>query len=285
MEIINYWYRLLDMLPFSWAHYYFMKNALLAILLVAPCFALLGTVVVNNRMAFFTDVLGHSALAGVAIGVILGLSDPTLPMIILAISLAIAIIILKNTTKSSIDTLLGVFMAFVVALGIVVLSRQGGFSRYTGYIIGDILTVGPAQIFAFFGIALAIFAYWYLLSSALLLTVVNPSLARSRGIKTFLIESSFAVLLAILVMVSIRLVGILIMNSLLVLPAAASRNIAKDICSYTFLSVAISVFSGVTGLIASYYWGASSGATIVLIACGCYCISLLFAKKHLQQGE
>jgi len=282
MAIIEVWYKLLDMLPFSWTHYVFMKNALLAILLVTPLFAILGTMVVNNRMAFFTDVLGHSALTGIAIGVLLGFHDPTLPMICLAVVLAIAINLLKDTTKASVDTVLGVFMAFIVALGIVILSRQGGFVKYTSYLIGDILAVTPQQIAWFFVIAVVVLGYWYAAGNAMILTSVNPSLARSRRINTFLIETSFTILLALVVIVSIRLVGILIINSLLILPAAASRNIARNIHTYTAWAVIISIFSGITGLIVSYYWGTASGATIVLFASGCYGISALLGRRLMK---
>jgi len=278
MAIIEGWYRLINLFPFSWAHYAFMKNALLAVLLVTPCFALLGTMVVNNRMAFFTDVLGHSALTGIAIGVILGIHDPTLPMIILAVVLAVSINLLKNITKTSIDTVLGVFMAFLVALGIVILSKQGGFVKYTSYLIGDILAVSPQQITWFFAITIVVLGYWYIAGNALILTSVNPSLAHSRRVNTFLIETSFTILLALVVIISIRLVGILIINSLLVLPAAASRNFTRDMHSYTLGAVIISILSGITGLVVSYYWGTASGATIVLFAAAIYGISALLGR-------
>jgi len=278
MAIIEVWYRLINLLPFSWSHYVFMKNALLAVLLVTPCFALLGTMVVNNRMAFFTDVLGHSALTGIAIGVILGIQDPTFPMIVLAVFLAVAINLLKDRTKASIDTVLGVLFAFIVALGIVILSRQGGFVKYTSYLIGDILAVSPQQIIWFFTITIVVLGYWYMAGNALILTSVNPSLARSRRVNTFLIETSFTIFLALVVIVSIRLVGILIINSLLVLPAAASRNFARNMHSYTLGAVIISIFSGITGLVVSYYWGTASGATIVLFAAALYGISALSGR-------
>jgi zinc transport system permease protein len=278
MAIIEAWYRLVDVLPFGWTHYVFMKNALLATLLVTPLFALLGTMVVNNRMVFFTDVLGHSALTGIAIGVLLGFRDPTLSMIVLAVALAVGVNILKNITKTPIDTVLGVFMAFIVALGIVILSRQGGFVKYTSYLIGDILAVTPQQIAWFFLLAAVVLMYWYAAGNAMLLTRVNPSLARSRMVNTFLIETSFTVLLALVVIVSIRLVGILIINSLLALPAAASRNLARNMHAYTAWAVVISILSGVTGLVVSYYWGTASGATIVLFAAGCYCVTALLGR-------
>ena len=282
MAIINLWYRLVDMLPFVWTHYAFMKNALLAVLLVTPCFALLGTMVVNNRMAFFTDVLGHSALTGIAIGVLLGFHDPTLPMIAIAVVLAVSINLLKDTTRASVDTVLGVLFAFIVALGIVILSRQGGFVKYTSYLIGDILVVSPQQIAWFFIIAVVVLVYWLTAANAMILTSVNTSLARSRRINTFLIETSFTILLALVVIVSIRLVGILIINSLLILPAAASRNIARNFHTYTAWAVIISVFSGVAGLIASYYWGTASGATIVIFSAVCYGISALLGRRLIK---
>ncbi len=275
MDVMGAWYKLVDLLPFSWTHYAFMKNALLAVLLVTPLFAILGTVVVSNRMVFFTDVLGHSALSGIAIGVLLGFRDPTLPMIMLAVVIGVSINLLKNATKASMDTVLGVLFAFIVALGIVILSRQGGFVKYTTYLIGDILAVTPGQIAWFCVIALAVLAYWYAAANAVILSSVNSSLARSRRVKTLLIETSFTVLLAIVVMVSIRLIGVLIINSLLVLPAAASRNIARNMSSYTAWAVLISVASGIAGLILSYYWGTASGATIVLVAAVFYALCAL----------
>ncbi|MFZ2385460.1 MAG: metal ABC transporter permease [Candidatus Omnitrophota bacterium] len=275
MAVIEAWYKLISMLPFDWAHYVFMKNALLAVLLVTPVFALMGTMVVSNRMVFFTDVLGHSALTGIALGVLLGFQDPVLPMLVLAVVLSVGINLLKNLTRASMDTVLGVLFAFIVALGIVILSRQGGFVKYTSYLIGDILTVTPQQIGWFFAIAAAVGLYWVIVGNAMIFTSVSQSLARSRKVNTFWVETSFTVLLALVVILSIKLAGILIINSLLVLPAAAARNIARNMSAYTWWAVIISLFSGVGGLIASYYWGTASGATIVLFAAACYAVSAL----------
>lgn len=277
------WYSFLDLvLPFEWGHYFFMKNALLAVLIIAPVFALLGTMVVNNKMAFFTDVLGHSALAGIAIGVLCGIHDPTWPMIIMAVILAILVNVFKGVTRASMDTVLGVFLAFMVALGITLLSRNGGFVKYTVYLIGDILSVDPARIGWLTLIFLIVLAYWCFVGNALLLTSVNASLARSRRIRTFLVETTFTVLLAIVVMLSIRLVGILIINSLLILPAAASRNFARSTCMYTLWALVFSVVSSVSGLVASYYWGTASGATIVLFLVGSYLVSVVIGRVLLR---
>ena len=266
-------------LPFTWVKYDFMKNALLAVILITPVFALVGTMVISKHMAFFSDVLGHSALTGVAIGVILGFRDPTISMVALGVLLAVTVVIFKGTTQAASDTVLGVFFAMVVALGIVILSRGGGFAKYTSYLIGDILAVSQRQILILAIITIGVLLYWVIFGNRITLVSVNSSLAGSRGINVLLMEISFAVLVAVIVALSIRLVGILIINSLLILPAAASRNISRNMHSYTIWAIMISITSGITGLIVSYYWGTASGATIVLFAAFFYCLTAVFRKK------
>jgi zinc transport system permease protein len=268
----------------DWLHFTFMKNALLAVILVTPLFALMGTMVVSKRMAFFSDVLGHSALTGVAIGVLLGWADPQFSILIFAVVLAIAVNLLRLATNASSDTVLGVFFSVVVAIGVVILSAGRGFSQYTGYLIGDVLAVTPGQIAWLAVSAAVVLLYWFFAGNALVLTSIDRSLAHSRGMRVFLIETSFSVLLAVVVTFSIRLVGILIINSLLILPAAAARNAAGSIRSYTALSVVFSLLSGIGGLIASYYWGTASGATIVLFAAMFYAVTAIFSLKGKRKA-
>jgi zinc transport system permease protein len=255
-----------------------MKNALLAVVLMTPLFALLGTAVVSKRMAFFSDVLGHSALTGVALGVLLGMSDPFWAMLMFIIILAVTINIFKNITHASSDTVLGVFFAITVALGVMILSKGGGFNKFTGYLIGDILAVSPGQLAWMAVFFLVILLYWVLLGNKLLLINVNPSLARSRGINVSFIETSFVIVLAILVAVSLRIIGILMINSLLVLPAAAARNLAANTRLYTLWSILISVISGICGLILSYYFGTASSATIIVLCAVFYLITVILAR-------
>lgn len=275
MEI---WYQLIDLLPFEWTHYVFMKNALLAVLLTAPLFALLGTMVVSSRMAFFSDVLGHSALTGIALGVVLGLPDPVWAMAVFMAGLAFVVNYFQRATDASLDTVLGVFFAVVVALGVVILSRGGGFAKYTSYLIGDILTVSPQQILRIAVIFALTVTFWVIWGNPLFLISINPVLARSRKVPVFVLQTFFSILLAVIVAFSIRFVGILMINSLLILPAAASRNIFKDLKGYTFGAVLISLASGVFGLILSYAWGTASGATIVLCAAAAYVLSVLYRR-------
>ena len=117
----------------------FMKTALLAILLVSPSFGLVGTMIVGNKMAFFSDVIGHSALTGLAIGVVLGFADPQPVMIVFAVFLAISIQTFRKVTSAASDTVIGVFFAATIALGIALLSRGGGFSKFSIFLVGDIV--------------------------------------------------------------------------------------------------------------------------------------------------
>ena len=125
-------YALMDtLLPFEWLHYTFMKNALIAIVLLTPLFGMLGTMAVDNKMAFFSDALGHSALTGIAIGVVLGWQSQMSAMLLFGLIWAVLITFVKHHSKMSADTIISVFSSTSIALGLVVLSRGGAFAKYS----------------------------------------------------------------------------------------------------------------------------------------------------------
>lgn len=266
-------------LPFSFLQYTFMKNALLAILLITPLFGMLGTMAVDNKMAFFSDALGHSALTGVALGVVLGMKDQMLPMLLFGVLWAALITFVKQHSRMSADTIISVFSSASVALGLVILSRGGAFARYSSLLVGDVLSVTAEDLPLLLGALILVFVCWTFLFNPLLLTSVNASLARSRGIRTKLTEYGFTILVALCVMVSIRWVGVMLINSLLILPAAASRNLARNAVSYLWGSVLISLVCGIAGLILSYYLNTSAGAAIVLLCALVYFISLPLRRR------
>ena len=264
MELI---YSVIDtLLPFEWTEFNFMKNAFVAVLLITPLFGLVGTMIVNNRMSFFSDALGHSALTGIAIGVLLGVDNYLLSMLGFALLFAVGISAVIGSGVSSADTIIGVFSSTGLALGVVLLSASGGFSKYSSYLIGDILTVQPEEIALLGCVLIVVLLVWGLFFNRFLLTSINGDLAASKNIREGALQKIFVILVAVLVTVSIKWVGVLIINSLLVLPAASARNVARSMRSYHAWSVGISMFSGVTGLILSYYLGTAAGGTIVLVA-------------------
>ena len=266
-------------LPFTFAQFDFMKNALLAVILLTPLFGMLGTMAVNNKMAFFSDALGHSALTGIAIGVILGIGNPIICMLFFGILFGLGIRKVKSSTKASSDTVISVFSSASIALGIVILSKSGGFAKYSTYLIGDILTVSPSYIKVLAVVLVVVYVIWYFIYNKLLLLSVNPSLSSSRGVKNALVENIFVVILAAAVMLSIKQIGILTINSLLILPAAAARNISKNSRQYLIFSTVISMFCGIAGLIISFYADTAAGATMVLIAAVFYFATYFKAKK------
>lgn len=272
-------YSVMDaILPFAIFRYSFMKNALLALLFLTPLLALLGTMAVNKRMAFFSDALGHSALAGVGIGVLLGLSNVTVILVLFGVCWAILITRINRTGGSSSDTTISVFSSAGIALGLLILSGSGKYNRYSSILVGDILAITPTDILCL-GIALAVgLALWVLLYNKLLLTAINPQLAQSRGIPTKTVEYGFVILVAVAVMLSIRWVGVLLINALLILPAAAARNVARSAAQHALYSVIISLLSGIAGLCVSVPLGTSVGAAVVLCAAVCYAVSLLLAR-------
>jgi len=266
--------------PYSWCDYTFMKNAFIAILIIAPLFGLVGTMIVNNKMAFFSDALGHSALTGIAIGVMLGIQDPVIAMIAFGIIFAYAINKIKGSDNSSNDTIISVFSSTSIALGLALLSKGGNFNKYSSYLIGDILSINPTDLLTLIVVFVGIILFWIFFSNKLLLISIDSSLAKSKDIKVKLVENLFIIIIAILVMISIKWVGILIINSLLILPAAASKNIAKNMRQYSILAVCFSIISGLSGLILSYYNGVATGPTIVIVAAIIYFITLIFKGKR-----
>lgn len=278
MEVI---YNIMEYIfPFSWCDYTFMKNAFIAILIIAPLFGLVGTMIVNNKMAFFSDALGHSALTGIAIGVMLGVKDPLIALIAFGIIFAYAINRIKGNDNSSNDTIISVFSSTSIALGLALLSKGGNFNKYSNYLIGDILSINPAELLNLIIVFVLILLFWMFFSNKLLLISIDSSLAKSKNVKVKLIENLFIIIIAILVMISIKWVGVLIINSLLILPAAASKNISKNIRQYSIFSICFSVISGLSGLILSYYNGIATGPTIVIVAAIIYFITLIIKGKR-----
>ena len=265
---------LLSYLPFEWARYEFMRNALAAVLLVSPLFALMGTLVVNNRMAFFSDAIGHASLTGIGLGVLLGLADPLLALVGFALLFGVGILALHRITRASMDTIISLGMSFSIALGVVLLSRGGNFNRYSQYLIGDLLSITSQDVGWLCLTVLVVGSGLLLFFNRILLIGLNDSLARSRGLNAWWTQVLFVASIVMVVTMNLSWVGILIINSLLILPAAAARNIAKNTRQYVLFSMAIALASGISGLLVSYYADTASGATIVLVAMGFYFFTL-----------
>lgn len=254
------------LIGFDWVSYDFMKNALIAIIIISPLFGILGTMIVNNKLAFFSDALGHSVFTGMAIGIIIGVIQTDIVMALFGVVFAILLNYIRGKKTVSTDTIISVFSSLSTAIGLVILSRGGNFSQYSSLLIGDILSITPKEIVYLILILVTTLVFWCLLFNKLHSISISESLARSRGINIKVIDTCFAVLIALIVMLSIKWVGMLIINALLILPAAASRNIAHNMREYHLFSILISVFTGIVGLILSFYVETATGPTIAILA-------------------
>ena len=276
MEII---YNILEtLLPFDFIAYDFMKNALIAIVLLSPLFAVLGTMIVNNKMAFFSDALGHSALTGIAIGMLFGISN-NIAMIIFAIIFSILLNLVKHKTAYGADTIISVFSSIAIALGLAILAGVGNFNKYSSYLIGDILGISQDEIIYLAIAFVVILLVWIFLFNKIHTISINTSIAKSKGINVLLIDNIFVISIAIIVMLSIKWIGILLINSLLILPAASSRNIAKNMRQYHLFAIIISLVSGIAGILISYYINVPTGPAIVILSGVFYFITFILKDK------
>ena len=265
--------------------YGFMQNAVLAILIITPLFGMLGTVIVNRKMAFFSDALVHSALTGIAIGIVLGIGDANAAMIVFAVLFALFLNYISNKSNASTDTIISVFSSCSVAVGLAILSWGGSFSKYSSILVGDILSITRKEIFYLFLLFAATMLFYVVCFNWLNAAGIHRTLAASRHIPVGLMENLFSVFVALVVTLSIKWVGILIINALLILPAAASRNLSENMREYHFFSVLFSLFSGMTGLFTSYYTNVATGPMIVIFASILYFSTYLYHWKGQKSAK
>ena len=278
---MSFWYWLTDLLPFSFLSMTFMKNALLAVIVMAPLFGLLSTMIVTGKMSFFSDALGHSGFTGIAIGVLCGSAFPIWFAVVLAVAFSLLFSFVRARSSQSADTIIGVFSTTAVALGIFIATMGGGsFTKFNKYLIGDILSVTPQEIGLLALVLLGVVVLWVLASNRLALTAVHPQLASSRGISTAAYETLFTAVIAVVVTLGMSWVGLMVINSLLVLPAAASRNIARNLREYHLLSVLGALICSVAGLLTAYYLGCSAGATIALYLALYFAVTFCFRNTR-----
>lgn len=275
------WYQICELLPLEMLQWNFMRNALLGILLIAPLFGLVSTMVVTGRMSFFSDALGHSAFTGIAIGSICGFVSTTWAAVLFAIGFALLFSFVRSRSNQAADTIIGVFSSAAVALGIFVATLDGGsFTKYNRYLIGDILSISSGELGILAVVLVGVLVFWILFSNKLTLASVHPQLAGSRGIPIHLTQTLFTVAIATIVTLAISWVGLLILNSLLVLPAASARNVSRNLRQYHLYSVLFALFAGLAGLGISYYLGSSSGAAISLVLALIFAVTFCFRKGH-----
>lgn len=273
-------YDWLGYLPFDCLEPRFMRQALLGLLLLTPMTAMLGIHVLNFRMAFFSDAVGHSAFAGLAIGLILG-APPQIAVLVFGVLIGLFIMAVQRKSGLSADASIGIVFSAVVAFGLAVVSRAPSLAReIQQYLYGDILTVTHQEI-AFLAILLGcLCVFEYLGWNKMLALALSPSLAKVEGISTGFWQYLFAAILALTVMFCVRAVGVLLVTALLVVPAASARNFARNMAGVFWWAIIVAMSSGAAGLLlsAQEWLATASGATVILVACLWFALSVAFAR-------
>jgi len=264
------------LLPFAWAQPVFMKRALLAVLMIGPLCAAMGVLVVNFRMSFYASAISHSAFTGVALGVVLGV-DAQITLVLFGLLVGAAVTAVRRGSELSEDTAIGVLFSTSVALGIVVISAMKGLVRNLDpYLYGDVLALMDQDVLWVAVLFAGVMTYVALFYNRLIFLAIHEELAHTRGIRVRRAQYVFSLVLALVVSMSIRTIGILLITALLIIPAAAARNLARSAAGMFWAAIAIACFASVFGLAGSYYWDTATGATMVLGAAAAFLFSLVY---------
>lgn len=246
--------------------YPFMQRALLAGLLVGCSASVLGVLVILRRSAFFGDAIAHASLAGVAIGLLSGW-NPLLAATGVGVGLAMSLHIVERHTRLALDTVLGFILPFFMALGVLLLSLQPGYQpELMSFLFGSILTVSYDTLLLVAGMTCAVLAGFACWRPQLLFAAFDEEAAQLTGIRVGLILTGYHILLALVVIASIRTVGIILANALLIIPAATAKMLARSLAHMFVLAPLLGGMSVVGGMIVSYYLDLPSGPAIVVLS-------------------
>ncbi|AKR56883.1 zinc ABC transporter permease [Devosia sp. H5989] len=262
----------LNILPTAF-YFEFVSNAVIAALIIGPLLGVLGTMVVVKRMAFFSQAVGNAALTGVSIGVLLGESytAPYVSMFGFCLLFGVILKYTQQRTSLSNDVLIGVFLSISLALGsslLLFVSARMNTHILEAILFGSILTVSHTDLNILVAVAVLCAAVGLPLYNPMLLGSVSPSLAGARGVNVRLNEYVFVILLTLVTAACVKIVGAVLVEALLVIPAAAARNVSRSIGQFVVWSVAIATASGVAGIVLPMQFDlpVPSGGAIILVA-------------------
>lgn len=263
--------------------YPFVARGVVAVLALAPLLGGLSHLVVARRLAFFSTTLGQAALTGLVIGVALGQPLDETYSAILAFCLIVGIVMVYVRRHTSLppDTVIGVFMAFTLGLGICLLvaaTRRFNIHQIEAVMFGSVLTITDRDLALVLGLgaALGVAVAWFY--NLLLLDSLSPPIARAGGAPTTLVDYGFVVIVTIAITVSLKIIGALLVEAMVVVPAAAARNLARSARGYLWWSIALAAIAGLGGLFVSTLWRVPSGGAIVLALTVLFFLSLPLGK-------
>jgi zinc transport system permease protein len=270
----------------------FMRNALIGALLVGFAAPLVGVFLVQRRMSLIGDGMGHVALAGVAVGVLTG-TQPVFTALVAAVLAAVAIELLRLRGGTSGDVALAVMFYGGIAAGVVLMSRStSSAANLTGYLFGAVLTTTRADLVTFAVLGVVVVATATVLRQRLFAVALDEEYSRATGLRVTALNITLAVLTAVTVVVSMRIVGLLLISALMILPNATATRLAGSFSATVRWAALIGVASAVSGVVASYYLETPSGGTIVLLliavfilTAGLSALGRVVAKRHHRHAD
>ena len=263
-------------------YYEFVINALFCALVIGPLLGCVGTMIVAKRMAFFSQAIGNAALTGVAIGVLIGESytAPYVSMFSFCLLFGILLNYTKARTKMSSDALIGVFLSISLALGasmLLFVSARVNTHILESIMFGSILTVNDLDMNVLLTVTVITLIVGLPLYNRMLLGSLNASLAQVRGINVQAVEYIFIILVTIITVACVKIIGAVLVEALLLIPAAAARNICRSLGSFVYTTMATATTSCILGILVPMQWDipVPSGGAIVLVAAAFFILTTI----------
>lgn len=264
--------------------YPFMQRALLTGILVGVMTSLLGVLVVLRRSAFFGDAIAHASLAGVAVGVLTGW-NPLLTATGVGVGIAMSLHVMEHYTRLALDTVLGFTLPFFMAIGVLLLSLKPGYQpELMSVLFGSILTVGNDHLLLIAVITLVVLGMFLRFRPQLVFATFDEEAAQLAGIRVNLMLTGYYILLALVIIASIRAVGIILVNALLIIPAATAKMLASSLTRMFVLAPLLGILSVTGGIVLSYYFDLPSGPAIVVFAGLLFLSIALWRWQHRRRG-
>ncbi len=272
----------------------FMVRGLLAAFIVGPMLGGIGTLVVSKRLAFFIQTVGHASLTGVALGLLFGepLGETYGGLYGFCILTALLMLYVKNRMRASADTVVGVVLAQILGLGIVMLvmvTKQFNIHQVEAILFGNLITLSDDDIRLLMVTAVLLATFLVFVYNSTMLVSFNLAMAKARGLDAVLLDYLFVVVATLVVVASLKMIGALLVLVLIVVPAAAAQNIAKNLQGFFWISVLFATLSSVFGLVISGVWPIPTGGAIVLVASllfyGTLLLKPFLGRTSIQQGE
>jgi len=272
----------------------FMIRGMLAAMIIGPVLGGMGTVVITKKLSFFTQTIGNASLTGVALGLLFGepMEGTYAGLYGFCLIVALLMTFVKNQTRLSNDTVIGVVLAQVLGIGIimlVVVTKRFNIHQVEAILFGSLITLTDADLLILVFSSMVAGVIFCLTFNRTMLVGFNPVLAKARGLNPVLLEYVFITLMTAVVVASLKLIGALLVLVLIVVPAAGAQNVAGNLRQFVWASIVFSSISTVVGLLLSCLLPIPTGAVIVLVSSVLFYATLLmrplFGRSRVRQGD